>query len=409
MSETLIRHDLLAMWANRRFRQLFAARFVSNIGNGMTPIALAFGVLALPDGDAADLSYVTTSQMVPIVAFLLVGGVMADRIGRARLVGLTDIIGAAVVAANAALFLTGEATVLLLCLTGAMFGTLNAIWHPAFAGLMPEVVPADRLQSANSLVGFAANIGFTIGASAAGVIVSTAGPGWAILVDAASFLAAGILVWRLRTERAPTSVEGRRPSVLREMRHGWREFRSRTWLVVAVSAFAVVFMCFEALIGVLAPLQMDEEFSGARSMGWMMSAFGAGSILGVLLALRVRAARPLVFAMSCLAVIGVWMLAVAAAVPLPLLIVVAFAAGIGLDLFGVLWMTAVQRHVPGDALSRVGSFEAFGSIAFAPLGLLVAGPTATLIGTDSTLAIAGAATLAACLVALSSRRVRALR
>ncbi|MFM2183769.1 MAG: hypothetical protein RJB61_2063, partial [Actinomycetota bacterium] len=172
--------------------------------------------------------------------------------------------------------------------------------------------------------------------------------------------------------------------------------------------FAVVFMCFEALIGVLAPLQMDESYAGARSMGWMMSAFGAGSIIGVLVALRVRVARPLVFALSCLAVLGVWMLAVASSVPIGLLVAVAFAAGLGLDLFGVLWMTAVQRHVPGEALSRVGSFEAFGSIAFAPLGLLLAGPLATWIGTESALVIAGGATLAACLVALSSRSVRDL-
>ena len=408
MSEGLIRRDLRDMWAIRGFRALFAARFVSNVGNGMTPIALAFGVLALPGGDATALSYVTASQMAPIVVFLLVGGVMADRIGRARLVGLTDIVGAAVVAANAVLFITGEATVLLLCVTGVLLGSINAIWHPAFAGLIPDVVPAERLQSGNALVGFAANLGFTIGASAAGVIVSTAGPGWAILLDAASFMVAGILVWRLRTERPTTASEGRQPSALREMREGWHEFRSRRWLVVSVASFAVVFMCFEALIGVLAPLQMDEEFAGAQSMGWMMSAFGAGSIIGVLVALRVSVARPLAFALRCLTVVGLWMIAVASSAPLPLLVAVAFAAGLGLDLFVILWMTAVQRHVPSEALSRVGSFEAFGSIAFAPLGLLLAGPLATWIGTESALVIAGGATLAACLAALSSRSVRSL-
>ncbi|MFM8382770.1 MAG: MFS transporter, partial [Actinomycetota bacterium] len=94
------------LWANRAFRLLITARFISNIGNGMAPIALAFGVLSLPGATATSLSYVTASQMVPIVVFLLVGGVMADRIGRAQMVGGTDVIGSLIVVLNGLLFIT---------------------------------------------------------------------------------------------------------------------------------------------------------------------------------------------------------------------------------------------------------------------------------------------------------------
>lgn len=403
--------NLRRLWSNPRYRYLFLARFVSNIGNGMTPIALAFGVLSLPGADATDLSYVTTSQMVPIVVFLLFGGVVADRIGRARLVGGTDVLGSIVVAANAILFLTGQATILVLCINGALFGVLNALWYPAFSGLMPEVVPSDQLQAGNSVMGFASNVGFTIGASSAGVIVSTIGSGWAILVDASSFLVAGLLVWQLRTPRTDTPVESvshERETMWHQMREGWYEFRSRTWLVVVVATFALANMCFEGFLGVLAPLQMKEEFSGARDMGWMMFAWGAGSIAGVIVSMRIRAEHPLRIAMAAAPFIGVWMLVTAIAAPLPIVMFVAFLTGISLDIFYVMWMTTFQRHVPEESLSRVGSFDAFGSTVFAPIGLFLAGPTATWIGTEPTLFVAGSVAIVACLGALGSKSVRDL-
>lgn len=403
-----LRDDLRRLLPNRRFRMLFAARFISNIGNGMTPIALAFGVLGLPGGDATDLSYVTTSQMVPIVIFLLLGGVLADRSSRSRLVGVTDMVGAAVVALNAVLFLTGQASVVLLCVTGVAVGVLNALWYPAFSGLMPEVVPADQLQSANSLVGFAANVGFTIGASAAGVIVSTAGAGWAILVDAVTFFVAGVLVWQLKTPPVTSDPLGQSGSNWRQLRDGWREFSSRRWLVAVVSAFAIANMCLEGFIGVLAPLQMSEEFDGARDMGLMMAGWGAGSVVGVAVSMRLRVRHPIRLAMSVIPLIGVWMLGTAVAAPLVLLVPIAFLTGIALDVFVVMWMTTTQRHVPAEALSRVGSFEAFGSNLLVPLGLFVAGPAATWLGTEQTLVIVGTATIVACLAALASRSVRSL-
>jgi len=176
--------DLPALWKIKRYRFLLTARAISNIGNGMSPVALAFGVLGLPGSTPASLSLVTTAQMVPIVVFLLIGGVVADRFGRAQVVGTTDIIGSVFVGASALLFLSGHATVLLLCAIAAVIGVLNALWWPAFAGLLPEIVPPELTQSALSIQGLSSNLGFTIGASIGGAIVSISGAGWAILIDA---------------------------------------------------------------------------------------------------------------------------------------------------------------------------------------------------------------------------------
>lgn len=400
--------DLNMVWRNRRYRLLFLARFVSNIGNGLMPIALAFGVLSLPGGSATELSYVTTSQMVPIVVFLLVGGVVADRFGRAQLVGGTDIIGSFAVGAMGLLFITHHATILLLCVAGAVSGTLNALWYPAFVGLMPEIVEAEELQAANSLLGFGANIGYIIGASTAGIIVNTAGAGWAILANAATFLVAGFLVWQLRAPHPVVDEQAPHESIIHQMKEGWREFKSREWLVVIVAAFALSNMCFEGYLGVLAPLRMKEAFNGASSMSWLLTAFSVGSVAGVLLSIRVNPRRPLVAAMALFPLLGVLMLGTGIAVPLIALMPLAFLGGIALDMFWVLWITTMQREIPDELRGRIGAYDAFGSTVFAPLGLFVAGPLAAWISSRTTLLIAGTVVIVASLATLLSKGVRSV-
>ena len=401
--------DLKTLWKIKRFRILLTARSLSNIGNGMSPIAMAFGVLELPGSTPSSLSWVTASHMVPIVLFLLLGGVVADRMGRARVVGVTDVLGSLVVATSGVLFLTDHATVPLLCVNAFIFGTLNALWYPAFSGLMPEVVPSEHLQSANSLVGFGANVGFTLGATLGAAIVSTAGPGWAIIGDAASFMLAGILVLKLRT---PTKMETgeieHHPSMITQLRQGWFEFSSRTWIVVIVVAFSLINMCFEGFLGVLAPVQMKDELGGARDMGLMMFAWGAGSVIGVLVSMRVRVKHPLILAMGVMPVLGLWMLAVAAPFHISILMLTAFGSGIAMDLFFVMWITMFQTHVPEEALSRVGAYDAMGSSLFAPFGLFLAGPIAQWIGTSTTLYIAGTIAIVMAVATLFNKDVRRL-
>ena len=400
--------DLKLVWRNRRYRLLFVARFVSNIGNGLMPIALAFGVLSLRGGSATELSYVTTSQMLPIVLFLLIGGVVADRFGRAQLVGGTDIIGSFAVGAMGLLFITHHATVLLLCVAGAISGILNAIWYPAFVGLMPEIVEPEELQPANSLLGFGANIGYIIGASTAGIIVNTAGAGWAILTNAATFLVAGVVVWQLRTPRPALAKDVHNESIIQQMKEGWREFKSREWLVVIVAAFALSNMCFEGYLGVLAPLRMKEAFDGPSSMSWLLTAFSLGSVAGVLLSIRVNPRRPLVAAMSLFPLLGVLMLGTGIAVPLIALMPLAFLGGIALDMFWVLWITTMQREIPEELRGRIGAYDAFGSTVFAPLGLFVAGPLAAWISSRTTLLIAGTVVIVASSATLLSKGVRSV-
>ena len=402
--------ELRELWRIPRYRILLAARFVSNVGNGMAPIALAFGVLSLDGADAGSLSLVTTAQMIPLVAFLLIGGVAADRFGRSQLVGSTDIIGSAVVAISAIAFLTDNASVPLLCVNGFIFGVLNALWYPAFSGLMPLIVPGPLLQGANSILGFGANVGYTIGASVAGFIVATAGPGWGLLGDATSFLVAGLLVLSLRLPKSfGENTDEDRTSMITQLRVGWTEFSSRRWIVLIVGSFAFYHLAFEAFIAVVAPVHMKEEFDGARAMGTMMFGFGVGSILGTALAFRFKPHRPLLIAVGVMPIGAAWMLATGLSAPLWILFVTAMGTGVAVDVMYANWMTTLQTNVPEEALSRVGSYDAFGSLAFAPIGLLVAGPMAHTIGARASILIMGTIALVAVLTPLWSGEVRHLQ
>jgi MFS family permease len=402
-----MKKELSELWKIREFRHLLIARVISNLGNGITPIALAFGVLSLPGADAGSLSLVTTSNMVPLVLFMLIGGVAADRFGRTHLVGVTDIIGSVFVAISAFAFISGHASIPLLCFNGFVFGVLNALWYPAFSGIMPLIVPNPLLQAANSLVGIGANLGFTLGASVAGIVVSTAGPGWGLLIDAGTFLIAGVLVYQMKVPNSTPLAEGeKRESVFSQLRDGWFEFSSRKWIVYVVVGYSFFYLGFEGFLGVLAPVQMKEAMGGAKDMGIMMFGFGVGAVSGTVFALKLRPRRPLLLGLGVLPIAALWAFALAVPLPLWVLFITALGTGIGMDLMYANWMTTLQTHVPDEALSRVSSYDAFGSMVFAPIGLFLAGPFTHLVGAQTALVTVGVIIALATSLPLLSKEVR---
>jgi predicted MFS family arabinose efflux permease len=272
---------------------------------------------------------------------------------------------------------------------------------------MPLIVPTHLLQAGNSALGVGANLGFTLGASVAGVLVSSSGSGWALLVDAATFLVAGIVVLRMKLPKNQIA-EGKGPTVIAQLREGWVEFSSRRWLVVIVSSFAFYHLAFEGFLGVLAPVQTKEALRGAKDMGYMMFAFGVGAVGGTVLALRLRPRRPLLLAVGVTPIAALWMFALAIPMPLYVLCATACATGVAIDLMYANWMTTIQTHVPQEALSRVGSYDAFGSLAFAPVGLFLAGPFTHLVGAPTALVVAGSVVLIASTFPLLFRDVRRL-
>lgn len=400
--------DAKRLLSSRNVRTLAAARLVSNFGNGIAPIALAFGVLGLPGATPTSLSIVMFCSMAPIVAFMLVGGVVADRFPRALLIGVTDMLLSAFVITNGVMLLTGTATVASISVIAFLGGTLNAMWWPAMGGLMPELVDGKDLQQANSIIGMATNAASIVGTVAGGLLVAAIGAGPAIVVDGLTFLVAGILVFTLRGTGKRRETGEHAPSVLDDLVHGWREFVRLKWVVAVVAGYSILAMVFESLVAVLGPVRAKEALGGPRPWSYILAAWSAGMMVGVVAMLRVRLKRPLLTAMMWQLGMVSWFFALGFTTNVWILMAAAFACGIGFDVMMVTWQTALQQNVPQEALSRVSSYDAFGSLLFAPLGLLIAGPLSQRIGTPETARLFGVVSLVVLALIISVKDVRDL-
>ena len=364
------------------FALLFAGRAVSALGDRIVPVALAFAVLELT-GSVTDLGIVFAAQSVPLVVFVLLGGVWADRLPRQLVMLASDGVRALAQGLTAALLVSGAAHVWEIAALQAVYGTAEAFFAPASTAVLPQTVDQSSLQQANALLGLSGNVAAVLGPALAGVLVATAGPGWGLAVDAATFVVSAVFLGFMRL--SPIAVAAR-TSTLAELRAGWRAFRSRTWLWVSVVYFtlfiAFVFSPFE----VLGPQVARRSLGGPAAWAAISTALGAGSVLGGLLGMRWRPRHPLRAAFIWFGVAGPALLAlVAAHAPLPLILLAALIDGSSGTLFNVFWFTAQQREVPAEELSRVSSWDYVGTVGLEPVGLAVSGPVAAAIGISATL------------------------
>ncbi len=376
------------------------------LGNGFGRIALAFGVLALPHSSPGRLSLVLAAQALPQLVFVLFAGVLSDRFPRARVMVGADLLAGLAYTALAVLVLSGRAPLAGLLIAAGLAGTGSALFLPAATGIVTEFVDVTELQTANSWLRMGQNLALVSGLASSGLVVAVAGAGWALAIDAVSFVLSAALISAMRL---PARVRIRSDSSWTQLRHGWREFVSRQWLWVVVVQFAFLLAAVSATVGVLGPLLSERDYGGARTWALLIGAQALGTVAGAGLARKVRVRRPILVAVLMTAVMAVPMFALGLGAPLWLTGLAMFACGVASDIFGVLWVSTMQREIAEDVLSRVSAYDIFGSIAFAPLGLLVAGPVAVLVGIRPALVGCGCLALLATGAALLSPSVRGLR
>jgi MFS family permease len=391
--------------ARREFRLLFLARATSFFGSSIAPVAIAFAVLDLTDS-ASDLGLVLAARMIPQLVFLLVGGVWADRLPRHLVMVVSDLVTGGAQATTAALVLTGNAEIWHLVVLQAVGGTAVAFFFPAATGLVPQTVEPALLQQANAVLRMALNVSSIGGAALGGVLVAALGSGWALVVDAGTFFVSAGFLFAMRVRVAERLAA---PNFLAELREGWREFTSRTWLWVIVLAFGFLNAAETGALNVLGPVVAKAELGGASAYGAIFASTALGLVLGAALALRFKPSRPLFVGCAAMILLPPVLVLLALGAPLPLILVAAVVMGIGIETFGVLWDTSLQQHVPEHALSRVSSYDALGSFVFIPLGQIAAGPTAEAIGVDETLYLAVAVITVATLAMVATPDIRRLR
>ena len=388
----------------RSFRLLFFGRTTSFIGNAFANVALAFAVLDLT-GSRADLGFVLAARMLPQVLFLLVGGIWADRLPRHRVMVFSNVVSGLSQGTIAVLLLTGEAEIWHVAVLAAVNGLSTAFFFPAATGIVPQTVSRGMLQQANAILRLGQNASWIGGAALGGLVVAATSPGIGIAVDAASFLIAALLLAMIRL---PATLRMEGSNFLGELKEGWREFSSRTWLWVIVIQFGFVNAVLLGVEGVLGPAVAKEHLGGAAAWGLILTAQSLGLVAGGLLLLRLRPRR-LLFAGTIGFLLTIpFMLGLAGPLPVVALIALAAIAGIGNETFGIMWDTTMQQEIPQEKLSRVYSYDALGSFVLIPLGVAIVGPVSEVLGTRETILGAAAISLTATLAVLLVHDVRTI-
>ncbi len=395
------------------FRRLFVGRTASLIGDGITPVALAFAVLDLT-GSATDLGLVLAAHSLVLTALVLVGGVYADRLSpRLAMLG-ADLVRVVSTGLMAALLISGSAEVWQLVVLYAVDGAATAFFNPASDALLPQLVPSARLQDGSALINFSRSAGRFVGPALAGIALALGSPGDALAIDALTFGVSALCLFGLRVPATaqPSAAEESGPettSFLADLREGWSEFTARNWLytitIAAAVSNAVNFPAFQ----VLGPTVAEAELGGSSAFALIAAAMGFGAVLGAVLGLALRPRRPLLAGETILLTLPLPIALFALPGPTVLIALAALLAGTAGTYATVLWESTWVQHVPAAARSRVSAYDWFGSLALEPLGLALIGPIAAGVGVSTTLWLAAAVILACQFATLSVPSVRRLR
>lgn len=361
---------MLGAMQDSGFRWFFIARAITLVTGSMSSIALAFAVLQV-DNEATSLSYVLTAFTVANIVFVLFGGVVADRLPRALIIQGCYVLDILSMGAVALLLFTQTATIPLLVALAAVNGASTAFVLPAMQGIIPQLTRPEHLQQANALLSFVRSAVTIGGPVIAGILVTTAGPAWAMVVQVIGWLAA---IPILAMVKLPPPAGDGRFSLFADLRAGWTEFWSRSWLVAVVVAFMIMNAIHVGAWGVVGPyIAKNDERLGIAGWGWVVSAEGVGVLLMTLVLMWVPLKRPLRMGMIgiCLFAIPLTMLGVHPVVVL--VAIAAFLAGAGAEVFSTGWNVAMMENIPSEKLSRVSSYDMLGSFVVMPIGTLVYG------------------------------------
>jgi MFS family permease len=394
-------------WAplrERNFAWYFGSRFADTFGSMMASIALAFAVLDISDSATA-LGQVLAAHTIPLVLFLLFGGVIADRVPRTLLLQASNVSAAVTQGVLATLVITGTADLWMVIALAALNGTVDAISLPAQYSMVPQLVPREQLQSANALLSMSRGILTVVAPTVSALLVVTVGPGWALMVNAVMWLVSAALLAPMEMPPRPPKEEA--TSTIQDLREGWSLFAGTTWLWVVVLAFSALNAVHTGAWFTLGPV-VAKDTIGEDGWGFVVSAESAGLLVMTVVLLRVKVRRPLFVGMLGCSLMSLPLVVLGVEPHLVALMAVAFVAGAGIEVFSIGWNLAMQENIEDRMLSRAYSYDALGSFVAMPVGQLLYGPLGDAFGYSEVLLWSGVAYGVIAIATLTSRSVRQL-
>jgi MFS family permease len=389
---------------HRDFRLVYISATISVVGDRFAFVALPFAVLAA-SGSPGDVGLIVAAETAARGAFLLFGGVVADRLRRARVMVAADLVRAGSQAGLAALIITGHANLPALVALQALHGAASAFFDPASTGLVAEVVSSDELQPANAQLSISRGLATIAGPAAAGFLVAIS-PGLALAVDSATFVLSAVFLLAVSARERSRDEAAPEERMLHDLRIGFRELWVRPWLVTIMSASGVSLMAILGVVFVLGPVVAENSLGGAEIWGLVVGAFGLGSVLGGVVALRVPAKRQLraIFSVALITIPGILLLAVPA--PFVVLAVAFLAAGVAMSYSATVYEVVLQQWIPPVIMARIASYDWLVTTVLSSVGLVLAGRFAEVFGVRETLIASAAVVAVAALAALASPSAR---
>ncbi len=416
--------NVLRALKNRSFALLWAGQTTSRLGDSLHRIALAWWVLE-KTGSATAMGTVMVLSQIPMLIFLLIGGIVVDRFPRLRIMFLSDLLSGAVVAFIAVFAWQDLLEIWHIYLASLVFGFVQAFFGPAYQSVIPQITPPDELVSANSLNGLSQRVMGVIGPMLGAALVAAGGTPLAFALDALSFFVSALCVFpilRAGLHEPPRKVEvsgtAGEPSSLKQtirrglldLREGWDAIISVPWIWVTIVVFGFLNIMEGSPRAVAMPFLIKDDlgadvgllgvFGSAFSLGYVICAL----VLGQFKRLRHRG----LLGYGAVLVNGCMLLLFGFEAPIPVLVGAMFVYGFCFNVFGLVWTNTLQEMVPNDKLGRVVAFDSLGSWVLLPVGFALAGWGTDLFGAPAVFLVGGAGTILMILLGLLHPAVRGL-
>ncbi|WWQ67935.1 MFS transporter [Streptomyces sp. Q6] len=392
-----------SIWS-RDFGLFFVARAIAKLGDTMLPVALAAGLLQYGYGAGA-VGLAMAASVGCFAGLVIFGGVFADRFSTRLLMIGADATRLVSQSLAAVMFFTGHVVLWEICVIGAVNGAASAIFQPGVASTVPRL--AADVQAANGAIRVAESGSQLAGPAVAGLLVAFASPGLVFAAHAGTYALSALCLILLRLPPAAPGTQAVRTRFRTELVDGWKEFRARQWLWGVIAVWCVLQIGASGPAVPLIATEITQEH-GPRAYGLVNSALGAGTVIGGLVALRLRPRRMLRAGSLALFAFALFPAVVGAGLDVPWMMAGCLVAGTGMSFWGVMWATSVQTQVPHEVLNRIHAYDVAGSLAMAPVGQALAGPASGAFGTRHVLLAGGVVTLLSATALLAIPGVRNL-
>ena len=400
---------VLAPFGSREYRLLIAAVSISIFAEGVWAVVMALQVIAL-DNDPASLSLVATCLGVGLVAFLLVGGIAADRLNQRSIIIAVEAVNVVAVSAVALLGSLGALRIWHMAVAAGALGIAAAFFFPAYSALLPRILPAEQLLAANGVEGVVRPVfQRAVGPAVAGVLVGLTTPAVGELAVAVLFAIGLTLLVATRpamSDRTPEEVH-ERPHVLRDLRDGCAFVVRTPWLLWTLLFASIFVLVVLGPIEVLLPFIVQDRFTdGAQTYGFILAFFGVGSAIGALAVSSTRLPRRYLTVMMSMWGLGsLPLIVVGATSSFGWMAVATFIIGVTDGAGMVIWGTLLQRRVPTEMLGRVSSLDFFVSLAFMPVSFAIVGPLSKVVSMETIFLIAGLVPVLLAAIAVTAARM----